>query len=199
MKNNNLSDAQLISLYLKGQDSAFQELLNRHNSKVFTTIFLIVKDRYVAEDLTQDVFIKAIKKLNSGTYNEEGKFAPWIGRIAHNIAIDYFRKKKRYPTIMMEDGSNVFNSLEFTEESIESIKIKDETHTKLRAMIKDLPENQREVLVMRHYAEMSFQEIADATGVSINTALGRMRYALINLRKQIEQTNIAYDRNLYEK
>ncbi len=192
-----MSDARLISLYKEGNESAFHELLNRHKSKVFTTAYMIVKDKYVAEDLMQEAFIKAIKRIKSGTYNEEGKFAPWISRIVHNLAIDYFRKQKRYPTIVMEDGTPIFNSMEFTEESIESIQIKDETHAKLRELIQTLPEAQKEVLLMRHYAEMSFQEIADATGVSINTALGRMRYALINLRKKMEQTNIAYDRNLY--
>ena len=197
MKNDVMSDARLISLYKEGNESAFHELLNRHKSKVFTTAHMIVKDKYVAEDLMQEAFIKAIKRIKSGTYNEEGKFAPWISRIVHNLAIDYFRKQKRYPTIVMEDGTPIFNSMEFTEESIESIQIKDETHAKLRELIQTLPEAQKEVLLMRHYAEMSFQEIADATGVSINTALGRMRYALINLRKKMEQTNIAYDRNLY--
>lgn len=197
MKKDVMSDARLISLYKEGNESAFHELLNRHKSKVYTTAYLIVKDKYIAEDLLQEAFIKAIKRIKSGTYNEEGKFAPWISRIVHNLAIDYFRKQKRYPTIVMEDGTPVFNSIEFTEESIESVKIKDETHAKLRELIQTLPEAQKEVLMMRHYADMSFQEIADTTGVSINTALGRMRYALINLRKKMEQTNIAYDRNLY--
>lgn len=199
MKKDVMSDATLISLYKEGNESAFHKLLNKYKSKVFTTAYLIVKDKYIAEDLMQEAFIKAIKKIKNGSYNEEGKFAPWITRIVHNMAIDYFRKQKRYPTIVMEDGTPVFNTLEFTEESIESVKIKDETHDKLRKLIQTLPDAQKEVLMMRHYAEMSFQEIAEATGVSINTALGRMRYALINLRKKMEQTNIAYDRNLYPK
>ncbi|HEY8401771.1 MAG TPA: RNA polymerase sigma factor [Cytophagaceae bacterium] len=197
MKKLTLSDSELVSLYIKGNEEAFAQLLKRHKSKVYTTIYLIVKDQYVAEDLLQETFIKAIKKLKSGQYNEEGKFLPWIVRIAHNLAIDYFRKEKRYPTIVMEDGSNVFNSLDFSEESSESIKIKDETHSILREMIQTLPEAQKEVLLMRHYADMSFQEIAEATGVSINTALGRMRYALINLRKKLEKHNVAYDKNIY--
>lgn len=197
MKANSLSDAHFVSLYINGNENAFAQLLNRHKSKIYTTIYLIVKDHYIAEDLLQETFIKAIKKLRSGSYNEEGKFAPWIARIAHNLAIDYFRKEKRYPTIVMEDGSNIFNSLDFSEDSMESVKIKDETHEALRKMIEALPESQREVLLMRHYSEMSFQEIAEATGVSINTALGRMRYALINLRKKLEKSNIAYDQNFY--
>lgn len=191
------TDAELVTQYIKGNEAAFAKLLKRHKARVYTTIYLIVKDQYVAEDLMQDTFIKAINKLKSGDYNEEGKFLPWIVRIAHNLAIDFFRKGKRYPTIVMEDGTNVFNSLEFSEDSMESMKIKSETHNLLRELIKTLPEPQKEVLLMRHYGEMSFQEIADATGVSINTALGRMRYALINLRKKLEKKNIAYDNNFY--
>jgi RNA polymerase sigma-70 factor (ECF subfamily) len=186
-----------VSLYINGNEGALGTLVKRHKSKIYTSIYLIVKDQYVAEDLLQDAFIKAIKKLRSGEYNEEGKFLPWIMRISHNLAIDHFRREKRYPTIILEDGSNVFNSLSFSEDSTESIKIKDETHVELRRLIDLLPPQQKEVLVMRHYGEMSFQEIAEATGVSINTALGRMRYALINLRKKIANTNIAYDNNFY--
>ena len=199
MNNTGLNDSELLSLYIRGNEEAFEELLNRHKDRVFTTIYLIVKDRYTAEDLMQEVFIKAIRTIKSGRYNEEGKFLPWILRIAHNLSIDHFRKSKRYPTIVMEDGSIVFNSLEFSESSIEDEHIKQDTHNLLKAFIKELPDSQREVLVMRHYMKMSFQEIADATDVSINTALGRMRYALINLRKKFEQNQIAYDKNLYRK
>ncbi len=198
MIENVLSDAQLVSQYKNGQESAFAELLNRHKRKVYTTIVLIVKDRYIAEDLLQESFIKAIDRIKRGKYNEEGKFAPWIARIAYNLAIDHFRRQKRYPTILTEDGSNVFNTMEFCESSFEDQQIKEDTHKRVRALIETLPESQKEVLVMRHYAEMSFQEIAEATGVSINTALGRMRYALINLRKKMNQTNtLAYDKNNY--
>ncbi len=199
MRSTSMDDSQLLSAYVKGNEEAFAELVNRHKDRVFTTIILIVKDRYLAEDLMQEVFIKAIKTLKSGKYNEEGKFLPWILRIAHNLAIDQFRKEKRYPTIVMEDGSSVFNSLDFSEESIENRKIKEDTHNLVKKYIQELPEAQKEVLVMRHYMQMSFQEIADVTDVSINTALGRMRYALINLRKKLEQNNIAYDKNLYRK
>jgi len=199
MNKTDLTDSELLSLYIGGNEEAFEELLNRHKDRVFTTIYLIVKDRYTAEDLMQEVFIKAIRTIKSGRYNEEGKFLPWIVRIAHNLSIDYFRKSKRYPTIIMEDGSSVFNSLEFSEATIEDEHIKQDTYNLLKAYIKDLPESQREVLVMRHYMKMSFQEIAEATDVSINTALGRMRYALINLRKKFEQTQKAYDKNLYRR
>ncbi len=197
MKKYPISDSKLISLYKAGNEEAFAELLNRHKSRVFTTIYLIVKDNYVAEDLMQETFIKVINTIKSGKYNEEGKFLPWILRIAHNLAIDNFRRAKRYPTIIMEDGSNVFNHMDFSEESIESKQIIKDTHEKLKLMIQELPAAQKEVLVMRHYMEMSFQEIADATDVSINTALGRMRYALINLRKKMKKYNIAYDQNIY--
>jgi RNA polymerase sigma-70 factor (ECF subfamily) len=194
-----ISDSQLVSLYIEGNEEAFSELLTRHKSRIFTTIYLIVKDSYVAEDLLQETFVKAIKTIKSGKYNEEGKFLPWVTRIAHNLAIDYFRKEKRYPTVVLEDGSRVFNTMEFSEDSFESQQIKKDTHAKLRKLVQELPDAQREVLIMRHYMEMSFQEIADATGVSINTALGRMRYALINLRKKMKQYNIAYDQNIYPR
>lgn len=199
MINTSLNDSELLSLYKQGNEEAFEELLNRHKDRVYTSIYLIVKDRYTAEDLMQDVFIKAVKTIKSGRYNEEGKFLPWILRIAHNLAIDHFRKAKRYPTIVMEDGSSVFNTLEFSELSIEEEHIRQDTYNLLKGYIKELPDTQREVLIMRHYMKMSFQEIADATDVSINTALGRMRYALINLRKKFEQNQKAYDKNLYRK
>jgi len=197
MNNIELSDSKLVSLYIKGNEESFEVLLNRYKSKVFTNIYLIVKDTYIAEDLTQDTFIKAIKTLRGNKYNEEGKFKPWILRIAHNLAIDYFRKKKRYPTIVMEDGSNIFNTLAFSEAPYENFQVQEDTKKKLRSFIEELPENQREVIMMRHYQEMSFQDIAESTDVSINTALGRMRYALINLRKKMKQHKIAYDSNIY--
>ncbi len=192
-----VSDSELVSLYIRGEEKAFEKLVQRHKSRIYTTIYLIVKDQYVAEDLMQDTFIKAVDTIKSGRYNEEGKFLPWIIRIAHNLAIDYFRRDKRYPNVVFEDGSNVFNTLDFSEDSVESIQIRQETHEQLREMIQRLPDVQRQVLIMRHYEDMSFQEIADATGVSINTALGRMRYALINLRKQFSQRTPQYDKNVY--
>ncbi len=197
MERSLISDSSLVLLYIKGSERAFEQLVQRHKSRIYTTIYLIVKDQCVAEDLLQDTFIKAISTIKSGRYNDEGKFLPWIMRIAHNLAIDYFRRERRYPTVILEDGSNVFNTLDFSEDSAESIQIKKETHERLRELIQQLPEQQREVLMMRHYGEMSFQEIADATGVSINTALGRMRYALINLRKQMHKNKIRYDNNIY--
>ncbi|MCU0416389.1 MAG: sigma-70 family RNA polymerase sigma factor [Cytophagaceae bacterium] len=196
-----MNDTELVSVYIQGNEGAFAELVRRHKSKVFTTIYLIVKDRYVAEDLLQDVFIKAVHKMKGGQYNEEGKFLPWIVRIAHNLAIDSFRKNKRYPTIILDDGMSIFNSLSFAEDSVETLRIKGENESLIRALIQKLPDNQKEVVLMRHFSDMSFQEIADATGVSINTALGRMRYALINLRKELEKATkpVTHDKNFYQK
>ena len=194
-----VNDSELVSLYIQGDEKAFAKLVQRHKSKIYTTVYMIVKDQYVAEDLTQDAFVKAVEMLKSGRYNDEGKFLPWILRIAHNLAIDFFRREKRYPEVVFEDGSSVFNALEFADDSYESLQIKQETHQHLRELIQRLPDTQKEVLIMRHYEDMSFQEIADATGVSINTALGRMRYALINLRKQLSNSTPEYDTNLYAR
>jgi RNA polymerase sigma factor (sigma-70 family) len=193
------SDSQLVSLYQKGNEEAFEMLLHRHKARIYTAIYLIVKDRYEAEDLLQDTFIKAVNTIKSGRYNEEGKFLPWICRIAHNLAIDRFRKNKRYPEVVLEDGSRIFDSLQFAEESYETLQVNYESRSALRNLIKELPEEQKQVLIMRHYLDMSFQEIADRTGVSINTALGRMRYALINLRKKMLKNNIAYDKDFYPR
>ncbi|MFC3880164.1 RNA polymerase sigma factor [Algoriphagus namhaensis] len=192
-------DSVLIRQYRNGHDEAFDVLVDRYQSKLFTTIFLIVKDQGLAEDILQDVFTKVVKTLNSDKYNEEGKFQPWVMRIAHNLAIDHFRKAKRYPMIVMEDGSSIFNSLQFAEETFEDKQVREETIELVKKLIEELPPAQKEVLVMRHYMDMSFQEIADQTGVSINTALGRMRYALIHLRKKMKQLNVAYDKTIYPK
>ena len=192
-------DSVLVTLYRNGNEAAFNLLVDRYHSKVFTTIFLIVKDQDVAEDLLQDVFVKVLHTLNSDKYNEEGKFQPWVMRIAHNLAIDHFRKAKRYPTILLEDGSNLFNSLSFAEDSSEEQRIKEETLVWVRNLIDELPEAQKEVVIMRHYLDLSFQEIAEQTGVSINTALGRMRYALNHIRKKMKLVNSAYDKIIYPK
>lgn len=189
------SDSALISLYLAGQESAFALLLERYRSRAFTTILLIVRDEDVAEDLLQDTFIKAIQTLKSGRYNEEGKFAPWLFRIAHNLAIDWFRRHKRVSHVSLTDNAPLMRTLTVTEESTDDALAREETHNRLRALIQELPATQKEVLLMRHYGDMSFQEIADATGVSINTALGRMRYALINLRKKITANPLDHDSN----
>ena len=188
-----LSDSCLISLYTKGNNEAMSILIDRHKSRIFTTIYLIVKDNYIAEDILQDVFIKTIKIIESKKYNEQGKFLPWILRIAHNQAIDHFRKEKRNPKITLQDGSDIFNCLKFSEDISDSDVLSKGTKKHLKKIIQSLPEKQKEVLIMRHYMEMSFQEIAEATNVSINTALGRMRYALIALRKKIKPKQVAYE------
>ena len=200
MRKCELSDGQLVTLYQNGNEEAFAELVERHRSRAYTTIFLIVKDTYVAEDLLQETFIKAVDTIKSNRYNEEGKFLPWLVRIAHNLAIDSYRRAKRHPMVVTSDGFSVFDTMEFAEESFEAAQIKEETYAHLRTMINKLPEPQREVLLMRHYGDMSFQEIAESTGVCINTALGRMRYALINLRKYMKTNNDrTYDPNHYPK
>jgi RNA polymerase sigma factor (sigma-70 family) len=197
MIDSRFSDSQLVSLYQTGNEEAFEMLLHRHKSRIYTAIYMIVKDRYEAQDLLQDTFIKAINTIKGGRYNEEGKFLPWISRIAHNLAIDHFRRNKRYPEVVLEDGSRIFDSMQFSEESYESKQLLRDTKSRLRDLIMELPTEQKQVLIMRHYLELSFQEIADRTGVSINTALGRMRYALINLRKKMIKNHIAYDKDLY--
>ena len=199
MEDYRINDSELVSLYKFGNEEAFQELVSRHKSRLFTTIYLIVKDKYIAEDLLQETFIKAINTIKKGKYNEEGKFLPWIMRIAHNLAVDHFRKDKRFPTIIMDDGSSVFNSIEFSEAPYEARQVKKDLHDKVKDLVAGLPESQRQVLIMRHYMGLSFQEIADQTDVSINTALGRMRYALMNLRKNMKKYKIAYDQNFYPR
>ncbi|MEH6308038.1 sigma-70 family RNA polymerase sigma factor [Olivibacter sp. CPCC 100613] len=185
------TDRQLIHLYLAGNDTAIEELVHRYKSKIYTSIYLLVKDPYLAEDLFQDTFIKVISTLQAGRYNDEGKFLPWAMRIAHNLVIDYYRKEKRTPLIANSDGFDIFDVLPFYDESTEERMIRQQTHRDLRKMIQLLPDDQKEVLIMRHYGDMSFKEIAEVTDVSINTALGRMRYALNNLRKMISGSEVA--------
>lgn len=199
MIDSKISDSELVSQFVSGKGAAFETLLKRHKNRVFTVIYHIVKDRYIAEDLLQETFIKAFKVIRDGRYNDEGKFLPWICRIGNNLAIDHYRKSRRNPHITLKDGSRVMNTLEFAEDSTEDLRIQAETQSFMRECIKHLPEEQRKVLIMRHYEELTFQEIADITGVSINTALGRMRYALINIRKLMFKHQLAYDGNLYPK
>ena len=185
MKIQSESDQDLIHQYIAGHESCLEELIRRYKSKIYTSIYLLVKDTYLAEDIFQDTFIKVIHTLKAGKYNEEGKFLPWVMRIAHNLVIDYFRREKRTPVVTNVEGFDIFEVLHFNEESMEDKIVRDQTHTDLKGLIHLLPSDQKEVLIMRHYGELSFKEIADITGVSINTALGRMRYALNNLRKMI--------------
>ncbi|MGV3686551.1 MAG: RNA polymerase sigma factor [Daejeonella sp.] len=179
------SDQDLVHQYLEGHESSLEELIRRHKTKIYTSIYLLVKDSYLAEDIFQDAFIKVINTLKAGKYNEEGKFLPWVIRIAHNLVIDHFRKEKRTPVVTTVEGFDIFEVLKFYDESTEDRIIREQTHKDLRELIHLLPPEQKEVLIMRHYGELSFKEIADITDVSINTALGRMRYALNNLRKMM--------------
>jgi len=195
MRRQILSDQELIGQYIKGHEGSLEVLINRHKSKIFTHIVLIVRDRALAEDLFQDAFIKVIRTLRAGKYREEGKFLPWVMRIAHNLAVDHFRKSNRMPTTSGSDDFDIFDVISDTQASIEDVVVEDEIHTDLRALVEELPEKQKEVLIMRHYCDMSFKDIADETNVSINTALGRMRYALINLRALIEEREVTLTRD----
>ena len=186
MYSKKISDQQLVKQYVEGNVACLEMLIERHKERLFTTIYLIVKDTYIAEDLFQETFIKIIRNLKRKKYNEEGKFLPWAMRIARNMAIDYFRKKKRMPTVTGSEGEDVFRTLKISTENREQEIIRTEKEDQVRYFIDKLPEEQREVLILRHYGELSFKEIAAMTDVSINTALGRMRYALNNLRKMME-------------
>ncbi|HEY0039767.1 MAG TPA: sigma-70 family RNA polymerase sigma factor [Flavisolibacter sp.] len=186
-----LSDHELINSFNAGNVNAFEALVLRHKDKLYTSIFFLVKDKYLAEDIFQDVFIRIIDTIKSGRYTEEGKFLPWAMRIAHNLCVDYFRKVKRTPTIKNSDDQDIFEVLNFTEDSAEDKMIKKQSHNRVKDMLDQLPEDQREVIILRHYADMSFKEIADITNCSINTALGRMRYGLINLRKMMVTKQIS--------
>jgi RNA polymerase sigma-70 factor (ECF subfamily) len=186
-----MTDQQLVLLNQSGDENALGTLIERYKDKIFSSIFLLVKDRYLAEDLFQDVFIKVIETLRNGKYNDEGKFLPWVMRIAHNLCVDHFRRIKRKPTIKTSDDRDIFEVLNFNDESTEAKIVTGETHDTVREMLDRLPEDQREVIILRHYADLSFKEISQLTNISINTALGRMRYGLINLRKIMDEKNIA--------
>ena len=178
-----ISDQQLISNYLKGEDKAFEVLLNRHRDKIFTSIYLFVKDQDLAQDIFQDVFIKIIDTLRKGKYNHEGKFLQWALRISYNMCVDNFRRSRRRTKVSATETFDIFDVLESTDDNMEDYIIKSQVHKKVRKLVDQLPPEQREVVILRHYADMSFKEISQLTRVSINTALGRMRYALINMRK----------------
>lgn len=186
------TDQELIHLYQNGDENGLKELLRRHKSKVYSSIYMRVKDEYLAEDIFQETFIKVINTIKLGKYNEEGKFLPWVIRIGYNLVIDHFRKEKRSPAIVNSDGYDVFEVLAFAEEDTESRLVKNQNNVDLKRLIQLLPDDQKEVLIMRHFCDMSFKEIAEVMEVSINTALGRMRYALSNLRKLIEEHNLSF-------
>ncbi|MEI7499777.1 MAG: sigma-70 family RNA polymerase sigma factor [Bacteroidota bacterium] len=185
-----ISDQDLIGKYLTGDESALEIIIRRHKNRVFAYILMVVKDKELAEDLFQDTFIKVINTFRSGQYKEEGKFIQWVMRIAHNLIIDYFRKSKRIPIIENNDDYDIFDRVRIPVESVEEQLIMEQIHHDVKKLIDYLPTEQKDVLVMRHYGDMSFKDIAEATNVSINTALGRMRYALINLRKLVKEKDI---------
>jgi len=185
-----VEDSQLIKRYISGDERALAQLIGRHNQRISSFIYSKVNDREVTEDIFQDTFMKVIRTLKRGAYSEEGKFLPWVMRISHNLIIDHFRKHRRLPLFEGADSFNVFSLISDEKLNVEKQIIKDQIDHDLSLLIKELPKEQKEVLIMRIYKDMSFKEISENTGVSINTALGRMRYALINLRKLIEENNI---------
>ena len=186
-----LTDNELVAAFQGGNNYALEVLVNRHKDKLFTSIKILVKDTYLAEDLFQDVFIKIIDTLRGNRYNEEGKFLPWAMRIAHNLCVDHFRKVKRTPTIMTGDDRDIFEVINVVEDGADKSMMKGQSHDSVRKMLDLLPEDQREVIVLRHYADLSFKEIAEMTNCSINTALGRMRYGLLNMRKMMTENHMA--------
>lgn len=189
---NALSDQELIHLYQGGDESGLKELIVRYKSKIYTFIYTKVRDEFLAEDIFQETFIRVINTIKTGGYNEEGKFLPWVLRIAYNMIIDHFRKEKRLPNVVSSDGFDIFEVLRFAEDDAEKKMVRSQISADLQKIIQLLPDDQKEVLIMRHFCDMSFKEIADITNVSINTALGRMRYALSNLRRLIEEHNISF-------
>jgi RNA polymerase sigma-70 factor (ECF subfamily) len=191
-----ISDYELIERFIKGEESCFDQIIRRHKNKVFAYISLYIRDQALAEDLFQDTFMKVIQSVRNGKYQDNGKFISWVMRIAHNLIIDHFRRQKQINTVSNDDyESDLFNSKKFAEDNVEDDMIKRQIQKDVRRMISSLPDDQREVVILRHYSGLSFREIADITDVSINTALGRMRYALINMRKMMEEKNISLTLN----
>tara|TARA_Y100001980_G_C14432658_1_gene220800 strand:+ start:223 stop:813 length:591 start_codon:yes stop_codon:yes gene_type:complete len=193
IKKTNKPDADLITEYLKGSETSLEKLINRHQLQIFNFINSKVNDRDKSEDIFQDTFIKVIRTLKNGSYNEEGKFLPWVMRIAHNLVIDHFRKNSRIPIIENKEEFDIFQFLSDTTPNAEVALVQEQVLKDIQNLVDELPEDQKEVLIMRLYRDMSFKEIAENTNVSINTALGRMRYAIINLRKMISDNQIALE------
>ncbi|MDZ7846393.1 MAG: sigma-70 family RNA polymerase sigma factor [Owenweeksia sp.] len=186
-----MSDSELIKSYLSGNETSLEYLITRHQQRIFSYILVRIKDETLANDVFQDTFVKVINTLKRGKYNEEGKFLQWTMRIAHNLVIDHFRKSKRMPTMAPTDEFNIFNIIKDGSLNAESSMIKEQVESDLHKLIEELPEEQKEVLKLRHFSGLSFKDIAEQTEVSINTALGRMRYALINLRKLMEKSGVS--------
>jgi RNA polymerase sigma factor (sigma-70 family) len=192
LKESLVNDQELVQAYIKGDQSAIEILINRHRSKVYTYILLTIKNQPLAEDLFQETFIKVIQSLRGGKYRDNGRFLSWVIRIAHNLIIDHFRKEKQMNSVSNDDSEvDLFNSKKLSDSNIEELIVNSQIKAEIRTLINELPDDQREVVLLRHYGELSFKEIAEQTDVSINTALGRMRYALINLRKLIKEKNLS--------
>lgn len=190
--NKSITDYELITQFIKGEQSCFEQLIHRHKNKVFSYISLYIRDKALVEDIFQDTFLKVIQSVKAGRYSDNGKFLSWVMRIAHNLIIDHFRRLKQINTISNDNyESDLFNSKSLAEDNIEDHMIKKQIHKDVRNIINNLPDDQREVIILRHYSGLSFKEIAEITDVSINTALGRMRYALINMRKIMEENKIS--------
>lgn len=185
------NENELIQLYLNGDSHAFSFLVNRHKTKIFTSIYMLVKDEYLAEDIFQDVFIRIIESLKRGAYIENGKFLSWAIRIAHNMCMDHFRRVKRKPTIKTSDDTDFFEVNNFAEPATDVKIMQAERNESLKKAIDKLPQDQREMIILRHFANLSFREIAELSNISINTALGRMRYALMNIRKILPEAQLA--------
>lgn len=186
-----MNDQDLVQAYVLGDQSAIEVLINRHRSKVYTYILLTIKNQPLAEDLFQETFIKVIQSLRAGKYRDNGRFLSWVIRIAHNLIIDHFRKEKQMNSVSNDDTEvDLFNSKRLSDDNIEELIVSNQIKKEIRSLINELPGDQREVVLLRHYGNLSFKEIADQTDVSINTALGRMRYALINLRKMIKEKDL---------
>lgn len=194
MRTQLISDKELIRRYIRGDEATFQTLVNRHKDKIYTYIYLILKDQHLAEDIFQDTFIKVIHTLKRGKYNEEGKFLPWVMRIAHNLAIDHFRKSNKIPIADGGPDFDIMSTIKVNDPNIEDVIVTEQIHDDLRKLVELLPPEQKEVVRLRHFCGLSFKEISEQTNVSINTALGRMRYALINLRKLMEENHVILTR-----
>ncbi len=186
-----MSDSELIRSYLSGKETSLEFLVSKHQQRIYSYILVRIQDADLANDIFQDTFVKVINTLKRGKYNEEGKFLQWTMRIAHNLIIDHYRREKRMPTMAPTDEFDIFNILHDGSLNAEAVMVKDQIEKDLHKLIEKLPDEQREVLVLRHFSGLSFKDIADQTDVSINTALGRMRYALINLRKMMEKNNVS--------
>lgn len=185
-----LTDEQLVQLFIDGEVQALDMLINRHKTRIYTSIVMLVKDKYLAEDIFQDLFIKVIENLRSKNYKEENKFLQWTLRIAHNLCVDHFRKLKKEPVVKTSDDRDIFDIIDLKETNAEQRIIKNQNHNTVMQLVDQLPEEQREIIILRHFADLKFKEIADMLNCSVNTALGRMRYGLLNIRKMMEENHL---------